>query len=159
MKLTKIHRVLKFKQSDWMEKYTDFNTDKRMNAANDFEKDFLKLMINCVYGKTMENLQKRINVRLINNKKDFLKYTSRPTYITHKTFGEDYASIHEIKLVLILNKPIYIGLTVLDLSKWKMYDFNYNFIQKNFNAELLFTNTESLIYEIKSENVYEERFV
>ena len=130
MKLTKIHRVLKFKQSNWMKIYIGFNTKKRMNATNDFEKDFFKLMINSVYGKTMENLRKRIKVRFVNNEKDFLKYTSRPTYITHKIFGEDYAAIHEIKPVLILNKPIYIGFTVLDLSKWKMYDFHYNFIQK-----------------------------
>ena len=117
MRLTKIHRVLKFNQSDLMQKYIDFNTKKRMNAANDFEKDFFKLMINSVYGKTMENLRKRMDVRLVNNEKDFLKYTSRPTYIGHKTFVKDYAVIHEIKPVLILNKPIYIGCTVLDLSK------------------------------------------
>ena len=73
-------------------------------------------------------------------------------------FGKDYATIHEIKLVLILSKPIYVGFTVLDLSNWKMYDFHYNFIKKNFNAELLFTDTDSLTYEIKSENVYEESF-
>ena len=85
-----------------------------------------------------------------------MKYTSKPTYITHKIFGEDYAAIHEIKPVLILNKPIYVGFTVLELSKWLMYDFHYNFIKNNFNAELLFTDTDSLTYEIKSENVYKE---
>ena len=67
MKLTKINRVLKFEQWEWMKKYIDFNTEKRMNAANDFQKDFFKLMISYVYGKTMENLQKRISVRLVNN--------------------------------------------------------------------------------------------
>ena len=108
--------------------------------------------------KQWKNLQKRINVRLVNNAKDFLKYTSKPTYITHKFFGKDYAAIHEIKPVLILNKPIYVGFTVLDLSKWKMYDFHYNFIKKNFDAELLFTDTDSLTYEIKSKNVYENFF-
>ena len=106
----------------------------------------------------MENLQKRINVRLINNAKDFLKYTSRPNYITHKIVSKDYAAIHEIKPILMLNKPIYVGFTVLELSKWLMYDFHYNFIKKNFNAELLFTDTDSLTYEIKSENAYEEFF-
>ena len=76
----------------------------------------------------------------------------------HYFLGKNYAAIHEIKPVLILNKPIYVEFTVLDLSKWKMCDFHYNFIKKNFNAELLFTDTDSLIYEIKSENVYEEFF-
>ena len=91
-----------------------------MNATNDFEKGFFKLMTNSVYGKTMENLRKWVNVRLVNNEKDFFKYISRPTYITHKSFGKDYATIHEIKPILILNKPTYIGFTVLDLSKWVM---------------------------------------
>ena len=92
----------------------------------------------------MENLRKRMNVRFVNNEKDFLKYTSKPTYITDKTFGRDSAAIHEIKPVLMLNKPIYIGCTILDLSKWKMYDFHYNFIKKNSGAELLFTDIDSL---------------
>ena len=117
MKLGKIHRALQFKQSDWMKKYIGFNTEKRKNATNDFEKDFLKLMISSVYGKTMENLRKRVNVRLVNNEKDFLKYTSRPSYVTHKLFDKDCAAIHEIKPVLMLHKPIYVGFTVLDLNK------------------------------------------
>ena len=75
-------------------------------------------------------------MRLINNGKDFLKYTRRPTYITHKMFCKDYAAVHEIKPVLMLNKPIYVGFTVLELSKWLTYNFHYNVIKKNFNAEL-----------------------
>ena len=127
-----------------------------MSATNDSEKDFFKLMINSVYGKTKENLGKRINVRFVNNEKDFLKYTSKPTYVTHKLFNKNFAAIHEVKQVLMLNKPIYIGFTVLDLSKWLMYDFHYNFVKKNFNVELLFTDTDSLTDEIKSENVYKD---
>ena len=158
IKLTNIHRVLKFKQSARMKKYIDFNTEKRKNATNDFEKDSFKLMINSVYAKTMENLRKRINVRFVINKKEFLKYTSKPTYVTHKLFNKNFAAIHEVKQVLVLNKPIYVGFTVLDLSKWLMYYFHYNFIKRNFNAELLFTDTDSLTYEIKSKNAYEEFF-
>ena len=128
-----------------------------MNAGNGFGNDFCKLMINAVYGKTIENLRKRINVRLVNNEKYFLKYASRPTYIIHKIFGKDYAAIHEIKPILILNKPVYIEFTVLHFSKWMMCDFHYNFIKRIFSAELLFTDTDSLTYdETKSENIYEE---
>ena len=89
-----------------MKKYINFITEKRMNVANNFEKDFFKLIISSVYGKAMATLRKRINVRLVNNAEEFLKYSSKPTYITHKIFGKDYAAIHEIKLVVILNTPI-----------------------------------------------------
>ena len=115
-------------------------------------------MINSVYGKTMENLRKRISVRLATNEKDFLKYVSRPAHITHEPFDKNFAAIHKIKAVLILNKSIYVRFTVLELSKWLMYDSYYNFINKNFDAILLFTDTDSLAYEIKSEDVYEEFF-
>ena len=105
MKLTKNHRVLRVKQSHRVKKYIDFNTKKRTNAANSFEKYFFELMINSVYGKAMGNLRKRFNVRLVNNEKYFLKYTSRPSHITHKIFDKIYAAIYEIKPVLTLNKP------------------------------------------------------
>ena len=147
MKLTKIHRVLKFKQSDWTKKYIDFNTGKIINAANDFEKDFFKLMINSVYEKTMENLRKRINVRLANNEKDFSKYTSRPTYITHKIFGKYYAAIHEIKPVL---RPVNKTGFYEELFKWKdLFGFsNYSKDSKFFNE----TN-EKVIGKIKDQFV------
>ena len=115
-------------------------------------------MINSVYDKTMENLQKRIYVRLVNNEKDILKYSSKPTHITHKVFGKNFVLIHEIKPVLTLKKTIYVGFTALELSQWLMYDFHYSFIKKHFDAEFLFTDTDSLTYEIKSEDIYEDFF-
>ena len=111
-------------------------------------------MMNSVYGKTMENLRKRISVKIVNNKKDFIKCISKPTDVSWRIFDKIYAAIHEIKTFLTLNKPIHVGFTVLELSKWLMYDFHYNFNKKNFDAELLFTDTESLTYEIKSEDAY-----
>ena len=96
-----------------MKKCINFKTEKTSNAANSFKKSFFKLMINSVYDKTIENLRKRINVRLVNNEKDFLKYTSRPTHITHKIFGKNYAAVHKIKPIW---KPIYVGFTVLELA-------------------------------------------
>ena len=95
---------------------------------------------------------------LVNNDTDFLRYTSKPTHITHKIFGTNYASIHKIKPVITFNKPIYVGFTVLELSKWLIYDFHYNFMKKHFDAESLFTDAYSLTYEVKSEDVYEESF-
>ena len=114
-------------------------------------------MINSVYGKTIENLRKKMKARVVNNEKDFLKYTNKPTHITHKIFVKNYAVIHEIKPVLMLNKPIYVGFTVLELGKWLMYDFHCNFIKKHFDAELLLTDTDTLTYEIKSEDAYKHK--
>ena len=156
MKLTKIHKVLKFKQFEWMKIYINFNTKKGKMLLTVLKKTFFKLMINSAYGKAVANLRKRINVRLVKNEKGFLKYTSKPTHITHKIFDKNYAAIHEIKPVLTLNKPIYVGFSVLELNKWSMYDFHCNFIKKHFDDELLFTDTDSLTYEIKSEDIYEE---
>ena len=115
-------------------------------------------MINSVYRKTMENLRKRINVRLVNNEKDFLKYTSRPTYITRKIFGKDYAAIHELKPVLILNKPIYVRFTVLELSKRLMNDFHYNFIKKKLmlNCYLL---TQTVLLTKQNQKMFIKNFL
>ena len=111
MKLTKIEKVLKFKQSDWMKKYINFNTKKRKNDVNNFEQDFFKLVINSIYGKTMDNLRKRISVKIVSNENDYLKHTSKPTFISAKIFDKNCAAIHETKPVLTLSKPIYVELT------------------------------------------------
>ena len=87
----------------------------------------------------MKKEQKRISIRLVNNEKDFFKYISRPSHITHKIFSKNYAAIYEIKPVLTISEPIYVGFTVLELSKWLRYDFHCDFIKKHFDTELLLT--------------------
>ena len=142
MKLTKVYRIFKFKQTDWLRKYFDFNTDKRKNAANSFEKCFFKLMNNSVFGKTMDYLRKRISVKLVNNAKDYVRCISKPSFVSQKTFSKNFVAIHELKPVLTLNKPIYVGFSILDLSKYLMYEFHCNYIKSKFDAKLLFTDTD-----------------
>ena len=151
LQVTKIHKILKFNQSCWMKEYIDFNTKKRMSAANNFEKNFFKLMINSVYGKAMENLGNRINVKLVNKVKSYLKWVAKPNFVSQKIFSENFAALHVKKLILKLNKPIYVGFSVLEISKTLMYDWYYNYFKKKFDCKLLFTDTDSLVYEFKGE--------
>ena len=113
-------------------------------------------MNNSVFGKTMESLRKRISAKLVNNSKDYVRCISKPSFVSQKIFSKDFVAIHEIKPVLTLNKPIYVGFSILDLSKLLMYEFHYKYIKSKFDAKLLFTGTNSLIYEIKTEDVYED---
>ena len=158
LKITKVHRVLKFNQSPWLKQYIDFNTEKRKNAKNSFEKDFFKLMNNSVFGKTMENIRKRIDVRLVIDSKKLIKWASKPTYVSSKIFNENLVAVHKIKETITLNRPAYVGMCILDLSKVLMYDFHYNYIKNKYGdkARLLFTDTDSLTYEIEAEDVYKD---
>ena len=97
-----------------VKKYIDFNTDIRKNAANGFEKDFLRLINNSVFGKTTENLRKRISVKLVNNAKDYVKRISKQIFISQKIFSKDFVAVHEMKPVLTLNKQVYVGFSILD---------------------------------------------
>ena len=136
-----------------------FNTTKRMNAANEFEKAFFKMIINSVYGKTMENVRKRVNVKLINNENNYLKVVSRPSFVSQKILDKNLVAVHKIKPVLLLNKPIYVGFSILELSKMIIYHWHYNYFVKKFDCSLLFTDTDSLVYEIKgNDSVYDEVF-
>ena len=158
MKLIKIHRILKFKQSDWLKEYVEFNTKKRQESTDEFNKNLFKLLINCVYGKSMDNIIKIINVKLINDSKEYLKCVSKLNFNSHKIFDKNFVAVHQIKTVLTLNKPIYVGFCILELSKLLMYKFHYDYVLKTFNAKLLFTDTDSLVYKIKDGNVYEQCF-
>ena len=158
LKLTKVHRVLEFNQSPWLKEYIDFNTEKRTNAKNAFEKDFFKLMNNSVFGKTMENIRKRVDVRLVTDENKLLKMAAKPTYVSSKIFNENLVAVHKIKETLTLNRPAYVGMCILDLSKTLMYDFHYNYIKQKYDskAKLLFTDTDSLTYEIETSDVYQD---
>ena len=150
--LKKFHRILEFKQSAWMEPYIDSKTQKRKEANNEADKNLFKLLNNAVYGKTMENMRKRIKIRITKTQKDFLKYASRPTYISHNIFGKRLVAINEKKEQLTLNKPIYVGNTVLELSKLAMYKFYYDFVKKKCKkCILLFTDTDSLCIETEED--------
>ena len=110
-------------------------------------------MNNSAFGKTMENLRKRVDVRLVTNEKKLDKLTSKPAYVSSKIFNENLMAMRKVKEKLTLNRLAYLGMCILDLSKTLMYDFHYNYIQKKYNnrARLLFTNTDSLTYEIEAE--------
>jgi hypothetical protein len=156
--ITKIHRILQFKQSEWLKPYIDFNTEQRTKSKNDFEKDFFKLMNNAVFGKTMENMRNRVDIRLFTDDKKALKQIAKPQYEDHKLYHQDLIAVKQLKAIVKLNKPIYVGLSVLDLSKLHMYQFHYDYILPKYgdNQQLLFTDTDSLCYHIQTEDLYKD---
>ena len=156
LKITKIHRGIRFKESPWLKTYIDLNTQLRTNAANGFEKDFFKLMNNSVFGKTMENIENRIDFRLVCDKEKAIKLAAKPNYDRTTIFDANLIGVHMKKTKLRYDKPIYLGMTILDLSKTLMYDFHYNYIKKKYKdkAMLLFTDTDSLMYEIHTDDFY-----
>ena len=149
MKLIKVHRILKFKQSNWLKKYIEFNTEKRKNAVSEFEENLFKLLINCIYGKSIEYIKKRISVKLINNSKDYLRCVSKPSFISQKMFDKNFIAVHQITSVLTLNKPIYVRFSILELSKLLIYKFHYDYLCNKYDTELLFTDTEIMKLLVK----------
>ena len=154
LKITKIHRGIKFEESAWLEKYVNLNTKLRIEATkseNNFQVDFFKLMNNSVFGKTLENIRNRVDIRLISSDKVAQKLAVKPNYDHCTIFDENQVAVHMKKTKLYLNKPVYLGMSILDLSKSFMYDFHFNYIKTKYrdNAKLLFTDTDSLTYEIR----------
>ena len=114
LKLTKIHRRIKFEESQWLEKYIALNTELRTAAANEFEKDFFKLMDNSVFGKTMENIRNRVNITLVNDRKKAEKVSAKPNFTHCNIFSENLVAIHMKKTEVKFNKPVYLGMCILD---------------------------------------------
>jgi hypothetical protein len=158
MKLVKIRRVLEFSHSKWLKEYIQFNTDMRTVAKTDFEKDFFKLMNNSVFGKTMENLRKRVDVKLVSDSEKLKKMVPSSTFVRVNVLSGGLVAVREVKEMLLLNKPAYVGMSILDISKTLMYDFHYNHVKKFYGkrAKLLFTDTDSLMYRLTTNDAYED---
>ena len=161
LKLTKIHRGVKYQESDFLSKYIDSHTKSRTVATNDFEKDFFKLMNNSVFGKTMENVSNRAKIKIVNGQetKTLEKLIAKPYYRGSYIFEDsELVSVRMGESTVMLNKPIYLGQTILDISKTLMYKFHYEYVKPKYSdrARLLFTDTDSLCYELKTEDFYSD---
>ena len=156
--LKKVHKVLKFEQKPWLKKYIDLNTKLRQEANSKFEEDQAKLMNNAYFGKTCEDVRRYKDVKIVMKGKRAQKLINRPTFSRVKVYSENLSAFQLRKQVVNLNKPRYVGMTILNLSKIVMYDFHYNFILPKYpNAKLLFTDTDSFCYWIPtSSNIYED---
>ena len=165
LKLKKIHRALQFKQCPWLKPYIEHNTQLRAAAKNEFEKDFFKLLNNSVFGKTMEDVRRRIDIKLITKPTTFKKHAAKVTYKRSVVFMNDeekqeyFVGLEAKRTSVKLDKPIYTGFTVLELSKLHMYDFHHNHMMKKYGpekAKLLLTDTDSLTYHIITEDLYQD---
>jgi hypothetical protein len=158
LKVTQIHRVLAFEQEAWMKPYIDFNTQKRQESTSEFLKSLFKLMNNSTFGKTMENVRNRKHIELVSDQLMAKKRIANPRLEQFRIINEDTVLIDRVRKEVTLNKPIYAGFSILDLSKVLMYDFHYNVIVERYGnaARLLFTDTDSLTYHICTDDVYRD---
>ena len=158
LKLKQIHRIIKFNQEAWLKPYIDINTELRKLANNDFEKDLFKLMNNSIFGKTMENIRKHRDLKLVTTNKKRNKLVSEPNYHTINLILEVLSIIEMKKTKLKKNKPIYLGLSILEISKTLMYEFWYDYMKPKYNdnVKLCYTDTDSFIINIKTNNFYED---
>ena len=159
LRLDRIHQAIEFDQLPWLKTYIDFNTQLRTAAINDFEKDFFKLMNNSVFGKTMENIKKHRNIKLVTTEEKYLCMVMKPNFKSGVLFGENLIGCEMGKIKVVMNKQVYLGQAILDLSKIVMYEFHYDYMVPEYGLEklkLCYMDTDSLGYDIKTEDFYED---
>lgn len=159
LKLKKVHRVLQFRQSAWLKPYIELNSMHRAQACNDFEKDNYKLMNNAIYGKTLENQRLRADIRLINKWEGRVggrSLIARPNFKNCKVFDENLISIEMHKSHILINRPIIVGMCVLEISKILMYKFLYEYLKPKYgeNIQVVYTDTDSFVLKIKTNDFY-----
>ena len=158
LKLKKVHRVIQFNQKAWLKPYIDMNTKLRKEAKNDFEKDFFKLMNNSVFGKTMENVRNHRDIKLVTSDKRRKRLVSEPNYHSHKKFSEHLMAIKMKNTKVKMTKHIYLGMSILDISKTPIYKFWYDCIKPKYGdrTKLIYTSTDSLFIHIITEDFFED---
>ena len=158
LKFKKFHRIMEFNQEAWLKNYIDMNTELKKIAKNDFEKDFFKLMNNAVFGKTMENVRKHRDIKLVTTYKKRSKLVPEPNYHTMNYISEDLSIIEMQRRKVKMNKPIYLGLSILEFSKLLMHEFWYDYMKPNYgdNVKLCYMDTDSFIMNIKTEDFYKD---
>ena len=156
LKLKKVHRVIQFIQKEWLKPYIDMNTKLRKEAKNDFEKDFFKLMNNSVFGKTSENVRNHRDIKLVTSDKRRKRLVSEPNYHSHKKFSDHLMAIEMKKTRVKMTKPLYLGMSILDISKILMYEFWYDYIKPKYGdrAKLCYTDTNSFVIHIFTEDFF-----
>lgn len=159
--LKKVHRILKFKQSQWLKPYIDMNTGLRTKAINDFEKTFFKLLNNAIFGKTMENLRLRQDIKLVNKwggRSGARMMIARPTFKRLRIFDEELIAVEMRKTHILMNKPIIVGMSVLDISKVTMYSFLYDFLKPKYGdkVEVVYSDTDAFVLTIQTYDFYED---
>ena len=158
LKIKKVHRMITFDKKDFMKDYILFNTKMRMAGKTNFEKNFYKLMNNSLFGKDDGKYSNRVDIRLTTRESQFSKLVKKSNYRGRTVFSENLVAVHMGKTKTYYNKPIYLGMAILDLSKLILYDFHYGYIKKKYGekARLLFTDTDSLTCEIETEDFYKD---
>ena len=158
LKLKKIHRAIKFEQKEVLKPYIEFNTEKRKNARNDFEKDVYKLMNNAIFGKTMQDKRKHLDFEVVSDETRYMKCVSNRNFKHSHIINENLVGVEKQKTKLKLDKPIIIGMSILDLSKQHMYKFYYDVMKPKYgdNIKMVYTDTDSFVFHTKTNDIYED---